>query len=145
MAKEAQSRGIEHSKIPKLKEIIKSVPGKALIFTSYRDSVDLIFSKLTEMGVSAGILIGKAWETGLKQKKQIETVQKFRDGEFDVLVATTLVKKALILQRLIKLFFMTMFLVPSVLFKDVDELEEKILENWLYLLPKILLMKHTIG
>ncbi len=88
LAKEAQSRGIEHSKIPKLKEIIESVPGKALIFTSYRDSVDLIFNKLTEMGISAGILIGKAGETGLKQKKQIETVQKFRDGIFRVLVAT---------------------------------------------------------
>lgn len=88
LAKEAQSRGIEHSKIPKLKDILESVPGKALIFTSYRDSVDLIHSKLTELGVSAGILIGKAGETGLKQKKQIETVQKFRDGIFDVLIAT---------------------------------------------------------
>ncbi|KFM21047.1 ATP-dependent RNA helicase RhlE protein [Marine Group I thaumarchaeote SCGC AAA799-B03] len=88
LAKEAQSKGIEHSKISKLKDIIESVPGKALIFTSYRDSVDLIHSKLTELGVSAGILIGKAGETGLKQKKQIETVQKFRDGIFDVLIAT---------------------------------------------------------
>ena len=88
LAKEAQSRGIEHSKIPKLKEILESVSGKTLIFTSYRDSVDLIFNKLTELGVSAGILIGKAGETGLKQKKQIETVQKFRDGVFQVLIAT---------------------------------------------------------
>ena len=88
LAQEAQSRGIEHSKIPKLKEVLESVPGKALIFTSYRDSVDLIFTKLTEMGISAGILIGKAGETGLKQKKQIETVQKFRDGFFQVLIAT---------------------------------------------------------
>jgi len=88
LAKEAQSRGIEHSKILKLKEILESVPGKALIFTSYRDSVDLIYKKLTEMGISAGILIGKAGETGLKQKEQIETVQKFRDGLFQVLVAT---------------------------------------------------------
>jgi Fanconi anemia group M protein len=88
LAKQAQSKGIEHSKIPKLKEILESVPGKALIFTSYRDSVDLIFNKLNEMGISAGILIGKAGETGLKQKKQIETVQKFRDGIFQVLVAT---------------------------------------------------------
>ncbi len=88
LAKEAQSRGIEHSKIPKLKEILESVPGKTLIFTSYRDSVDLIFNKLTEMGISAGILIGKAGQTGLKQKEQIEAVQKFRDGIFQVLVAT---------------------------------------------------------
>ena len=88
LAKEAQSNGIEHSKIPKLKEILNSVPGKALIFTSYRDSVNMIHSQLNEMGISAGILIGKAGDTGLKQKKQIEVVQKFRDGEFQVLVAT---------------------------------------------------------
>ncbi len=88
LANEAQSKGIEHSKIPKLKEIIESVPGKALIFTSYRDSVDLIHSKLTELGIPAGILIGKAGDTGLKQKKQIETVQNFRDGLFRVLIAT---------------------------------------------------------
>ncbi|HEY5735929.1 MAG TPA: DEAD/DEAH box helicase [Nitrosopumilus sp.] len=88
LAKEAQSHGIEHSKIPKLKEILDSVPGKALIFTSYRDSVDLIFNKLTELGISAGILIGKAGDKGLKQKKQIETVQNFRDGLYQVLVAT---------------------------------------------------------
>ena len=88
LAKEAKSEGIEHSKIPKLKEILNSVPGKALIFTSYRDSVDMIHTQLTEMGISAGILIGKAGDTGLKQKKQIEVVQKFRDGEFQVLVAT---------------------------------------------------------
>jgi Fanconi anemia group M protein len=88
LAKKAQTQGIEHSKIPKLKEILDTIPGKALIFTSYRDSVELIHNKLIEMGVSAGILIGKAGETGLKQKKQIETVQKFRDGIFQVLVAT---------------------------------------------------------
>ena len=48
----------------------------------------MIFNKLTELGIPAGILIGKAGDTGLKQKKQIEVVQKFRDGEFQVLVAT---------------------------------------------------------
>ncbi len=88
LAKAAQEKGIEHSKIPKLKEILQSVGGKALIFTSYRDSVEVIHQKLTEMGISAGFLIGKAGETGLKQKKQIETVQNFRDGLFQVLIAT---------------------------------------------------------
>ncbi|HEV2193531.1 MAG TPA: DEAD/DEAH box helicase [Nitrosopumilaceae archaeon] len=88
LAKLAQSKGIEHSKIIKLKEIIESLQGKALVFTSYRDSVDVIHQKLIEMGIAAGFLIGKAGETGLKQKKQIETVQKFRDGEYKVLVAT---------------------------------------------------------
>lgn len=88
LARSAQSKGIEHSKIPKLKEILESVNGKVLVFTSYRDSVDTVHKKLTEMGISAGILIGKAGETGLKQKKQVEAVQKFRDGEYKVLIAT---------------------------------------------------------
>jgi ERCC4-related helicase len=88
LAKAAQEKGIEHSKIPKLKEILESIDGKALIFTSYRDSVEVIHKKLTEMGISTGFLIGKAGETGLKQKKQIETVQNFRDGVYKVLIAT---------------------------------------------------------
>lgn len=88
LAKEAQSKGIEHSKILKLKEILESIHDKVLVFTSYRDSVDMIFEKLNEMGISVGVLIGKAGESGLKQKKQIETVQKFRDGLFQVLIAT---------------------------------------------------------
>ena len=88
LAKNAQKIGIEHSKIVKLKEIIQSVTGKALVFTSYRDSVEILHQKLTEMGISAGFLIGKAGEAGLKQKKQIETVRKFRDGEYKVLIAT---------------------------------------------------------
>ena len=88
IAKQAQSKGIEHSKIPKLKEILQSIDGKALVFTSYRDSVEIIHQKLTDMGIAAGILIGKAGETGLKQKQQIEAVEKFRDGEYTVLIAT---------------------------------------------------------
>ena len=105
LAKDAQSKGIEHSKIPKLKEIIESIPGKALIFTSYRDSVDVIFNKLTEMGISAGILIGKAGETGLKQKKQIETVQKFRDGMFRVLIATRVGEEGLDISEVNQVIF----------------------------------------
>ena len=40
------------------------------------------------MNIPAEILIGKAGDAGLKQKKQVETVQKFRDGITKVLVAT---------------------------------------------------------
>ncbi len=105
LAKVAQSNGIEHSKIPKLKEILDSVPGKALIFTSYRDSVDLIYHKLIELGISAGILIGKAGEHGLKQKKQIETVQKFRDGVFQVLVATRVGEEGLDISEVNQVIF----------------------------------------
>ena len=88
LAKIAQSKGIEHSKIPKLQEVLSDVKDKALVFTSYRDSVKVINEKLLGMGIKSEILIGKAGETGLKQQKQIETIQRFRDGETKVLVAT---------------------------------------------------------
>lgn len=87
-AKDAQKKGIEHSKIAKLAELIKSTPEKSIVFTSYRDSVEIIHDSLLKLGISAGFLIGKAGETGLKQKEQIDTVQKFRDGTYSVLIAT---------------------------------------------------------
>ena len=88
LANFAKTQGIEHSKLPKLKEVIATVQDKVLIFTSYRDSVNVINDTLQKMGINSEILIGKAGDTGLKQKKQIETVQRFREGETKVLVAT---------------------------------------------------------
>ena len=88
LATAAQSKGIEHSKITKLQEILLSVTDKVLIFTSYRDSVNVINARLNDIGIKSEILIGKAGEHGLKQKKQIETVQRFRDGVTKALVAT---------------------------------------------------------
>jgi len=88
LAKNQQANGIEHPKIDKLVEILRSAESKVLIFSSYRDSVDVIQKKLVSMDIAAEILIGKAGQTGLKQEKQIETVQRFRDGVTKALVAT---------------------------------------------------------
>jgi len=88
LAKNQQANDIEHPKIDKLIEILRNVESKVLIFSSYRDSVDVIQKKLVSMGIAAEILIGKAGQTGLKQEKQIETVQRFRDGITKALVAT---------------------------------------------------------
>ena len=89
LAREAQSRGLEHPKIPKLVEILReNAGGRTLVFSSYRDSVDVIRASLEEAGIGAAILIGKAGEEGLKQKKQVETVERFRAGEYQALVST---------------------------------------------------------
>jgi Fanconi anemia group M protein len=88
LARGAEMSGIEHPKVVKLKEILAGVEGKILIFTSYRDSVEVLHSTLTESGFSAGYLIGKSGEKGLKQKAQVDAVEKFRDGEYKILVAT---------------------------------------------------------
>ena len=86
-AKLLQSRNIEHSKLDKLMEIIPKHE-RVLIFTSYRDSVLMINNKLKEAGIKVGMLIGKAGKNGLKQDKQVQMVDKFRDGEYQVLIAT---------------------------------------------------------
>lgn len=88
LAKLAQSRQVEHPKVPKLVEILGKHPGKVLIFTSYRDSVEMIRTKLADAGIVAGILIGKAGETGLRREEQVEAVERFRNGEYRVLIAT---------------------------------------------------------
>ena len=88
LAKKEQLKEYEHPKINKLIEILHNEKSKVLIFSSYRDSVNVIHKKLVELGINAEILIGKAGESGLKQEKQIETVQRFRDGITKALVAT---------------------------------------------------------
>ena len=87
-SKAMQENGFEHDKIIKLKDIVKQLDSKTIIFTSYRDSVEIIHEKLTGMNIKNGFLIGKAGKTGLKQKKQIETVQKFKNNDYKVLIAT---------------------------------------------------------
>ena len=88
LAKEIRDGGLEHPKIAKLIEILSGLKGRALVFSSYRDSVDVIREKLSEAGINSGMLIGKAGESGLKQAKQVEAVRLFRDGQYPVLVAT---------------------------------------------------------
>ena len=75
LANFAKTQGIEHSKLPKLKEVISTVKDKVLIFTSYRDSVNVINDTLQKMGIKSEILIGKAGDTGLKQKNKLKSVQ----------------------------------------------------------------------
>ncbi|MFQ5968917.1 MAG: DEAD/DEAH box helicase [Nitrososphaerales archaeon] len=87
-ARGAEISGIEHPKVDKLKEILIGIDSKILVFTSYRDSVEVLYNKLKEMGFNAAYLIGKAGERGLKQKAQVDVVDKFREGEYKVLVAT---------------------------------------------------------
>ena len=85
----------------------------------------MIFNKLTELGIPAGILIGKAGDAGLKQKKQIEVVQKFRDGEFKVLVATRVGEEGLDIAEVNQVIFMIMFQVQLDSFNEGDERVER--------------------
>ncbi len=89
-ARAALIAGNEHPKITKLLELAKSVkPGeRAIVFASYRDTVDQIYSELVKNGFKAGYLIGKSGESGQSQKSQIRSLRQLREGVSDILVAT---------------------------------------------------------
>ena len=57
------------------------------------------YDTLKSAGIDSGMLIGKAGKDGLKQKKQIEAVEKFREGEYNVLVSTRVGEEGLTYQR----------------------------------------------
>ena len=90
IARGSKLLGLEHPKITKLIDVVSSLDGndKAIIFASYRDSVDEIYKWLIQNGYKAGILIGKSGKTGQTQKDQIESLERLKSGEYDILVAT---------------------------------------------------------
>jgi Fanconi anemia group M protein len=98
---------IEHPKLIELQKLIeseykKSDQVKIMVFNQYRDNAADIVSKLNNIpGIKAQLFIGqqKKGETGLSQKKQKEMLDKFRQGEFNVLVATSVGEEGLDIPR----------------------------------------------
>ena len=86
----ALARGTEHPKIDQILKLCTSIKKgeRALVFASYRDTVDQIYSELIKHGFRAGYLIGKSGQSGQSQKKQIKALEELREGIYDILVAT---------------------------------------------------------
>ncbi len=71
---------------------------RIIIFATYRDTVQQIVERLNGAGIACERFVGQAnrdREKGLSQKKQIETLSRFRAGEFRVLVATSVGEEGL--------------------------------------------------
>jgi len=84
--------GKEHPKLKKLVEILKNEGKKAIVFTHYRTTASLIEKKLNEEGIKAIRFVGQSsreGDKGLNQKEQRELIERFKLGEFDVFVATS--------------------------------------------------------
>ncbi len=89
-ARGALACGLEHPKLAQLLKLLETVKKgeRAIVFASYRDTVDQIYTFLNTKGFRAGFLIGKSGEGGQNQKKQIDSLHQLREGVFDILVAT---------------------------------------------------------
>ena len=72
---------------------------RAIVFSEYRDSAEEIVRLLnTQPLISATVFVGQAdskRSEGMKQKQQIETIEKFKTGSFNVLVATSIGEEGL--------------------------------------------------
>ncbi len=102
-AKILHEAGIEHPKLNALKEYLKAEfsvnkDAKLMIFTQYRDSAVKIVTELNKMPKSkARIFVGQAKkaDTGMSQKEQKAMLDEFREGNFNVMVATSIGEEGL--------------------------------------------------
>jgi ATP-dependent DNA helicase MPH1 len=72
---------------------------RAIVFSEYRDSAEEIVRLLNSQPlIRANVFVGQAdskRSEGMKQKQQIETIEKFKSGGFNVLVATSIGEEGL--------------------------------------------------
>ncbi|MGD0817336.1 MAG: helicase-related protein, partial [Methanomassiliicoccales archaeon] len=94
----------EHPKLSKVMSIVSQQlndkpNSRVLVFTHYRDTCDLMANKLASIpGVKVAKLVGQAdrvGERGLKQKDQVGVLDKFRNGDYNVVVATSVGEEGL--------------------------------------------------
>ena len=80
-------------------ELTQKPEGKILIFTEYRDTVKQIVANLNALpGVEADAFIGQSSrgnQKGMNQKEQLAQLNRFRSGEINVLVATSVGEEGL--------------------------------------------------
>jgi len=91
----AQGDG-EHPKLERAVQIAKSKAGageKLIIFSQYREQIARIVDALRKAGVRAERFIGK--REGVTRKEQEETIARFRQGGFDVMVASSIGEEGL--------------------------------------------------
>ncbi|MFH0808437.1 MAG: DEAD/DEAH box helicase [archaeon] len=108
----------EHPKIQKLKEIVttqfqNNPNSKIIVFAQFRETVRTISETLNKIpGIKADNFVGQAIKehakgktTGLKQKEQKAMIEKFKRGEINVLVATSIAEEGLDIPEVSEVIF----------------------------------------
>ncbi|MFX0068226.1 MAG: DEAD/DEAH box helicase [Promethearchaeota archaeon] len=97
-------QGIEHPKISSISELVsewvaKKPDSRIIIFTQFRESARVLKEKLSKLdNLEVVRFVGQASrmnDKGISQKDQTKILQKFRSGEINVLVATSVAEEGL--------------------------------------------------
>ncbi len=91
---------VDHPKLRAVKDLVEEqlrakTDSRIMVFTNYRDTASSVLEFLKESGdeiIKPVRFVGQSSrvaDEGLSQKKQAEILQKFRDGEYNVLIATS--------------------------------------------------------
>jgi Fanconi anemia group M protein len=95
---------VSHPKLAVLSDLVaeqlRTTPtGRVIVFTQYRDTVELIVTKLQREGIRPIRFVGHATGggvgLGLSQKEQLETLDDFKAGTYNVLVTTSIGEEGL--------------------------------------------------
>ncbi|MEK6901373.1 MAG: DEAD/DEAH box helicase, partial [Nanoarchaeota archaeon] len=112
LTEEVLRQNIQHPKLGKLTELVSTCiqeqpKAKVIVFTQYRNSAEEIVRVLDERDISTQIFVGQAKKNGLgfSQKQQKEILDKFRHGEFNVLIATSVAEEGLDIPKVDKIIF----------------------------------------
>ena len=119
MARDAERHGWEHPKLREVTRILKKELGtddgqtklqssrvtgkdekssKIIVFTQYRDTLEMIHEKLEKEGIKSAKFFGQAakdGQKGLTQKEQKAIIKSFRMGEYDVLLSTSVAEEGI--------------------------------------------------
>ncbi|MEA1944099.1 MAG: DEAD/DEAH box helicase [Euryarchaeota archaeon] len=94
----------EHPKLDAVRRIVAdqlrgNADSRVIVFTNFRDSALMVTKALEDVdGVSAVRFVGQASkykDKGLTQKQQAEIIDKFKSGEYNTLVATSVAEEGL--------------------------------------------------
>ncbi len=112
LTEEAIKDKIENPKLIRLKELLgeglkQNPSAKIIVFTQYRDSAEGIIKAVEELDIKTQIFVGQAKKNGLgfSQKQQKEILDKFREGEFNLLVATSVAEEGLDIPKVDQVIF----------------------------------------
>lgn len=96
-AYDAAGKGVEHPKYGALRELVKNelpADGRAIVFANYRSSVERLIAMLEQIeGARPVKFVGQ--REGMTQRKQVATLERFKEGKYNILVATSISEEGL--------------------------------------------------